>query len=152
MDTSKIIPDKSQTDYTQMFALSEKLIALYGEKEDQTAILKTINRDIDTAEYKLTTAMTDSETPNFTHTGKQFVLTMYNYASSNAETSEELFQALRENGLGDIILEKVHPKTLAATVRSLIADNDSDIPEWLTGKIKVFTKAGITVRKPTTRR
>ena len=41
----------------------------------------------------------------------------------------ELFDALREDGLGDIIKEKVDPRTLQAALKEMAERNDGELPE-----------------------
>jgi flagellar basal body L-ring protein FlgH len=93
--------------------------------------------------------MVESEMPNFTHGGSQFVLTTKTRASAMAGEKEELFSALREYGYGDIITETVNANTLSSTVKGLIEENEDTLPDWLAGKVNVFEKTGITVKKAT---
>jgi flagellar basal body L-ring protein FlgH len=131
----------------ELFKLSDRLVELRGERDDHEAMLSEIKSEIEQAEYRLAQAMTESETPNFTHGGSQFVLTTKTRASSVAGEKEGLFAALRANGHGDIITENVNANTLSSTVKGLIEENGDELPEWLTGLVNVFEKTGVTIKK-----
>jgi hypothetical protein len=139
--------ENNEPTFEELFGLSERLAALRGEKDDAEAILKKINSEIERTEYALAAAMLDSETPNFTHGGAQFILTTKTRASAVAGDKEPLYEALRENGLGDIIYETVNANTLSSTVKGLIEENGDALPGWLDGLVNVFEKTGVTVKK-----
>lgn len=61
---------------------------------------------------------------------------------------EELFDALRSKGFGELIYETVNANSLSAFVKEQIAENGGDeLPDWLKGLVNVFEKTTVTVRK-----
>ena len=43
----------------------------------------------------------------------------------------DFFETLREEGLGDLIVERVDPRTLSSTISSLVEENNGELPEGL---------------------
>ncbi|GIW57229.1 MAG: hypothetical protein KatS3mg083_174 [Candidatus Dojkabacteria bacterium] len=60
---------------------------------------------------------------------------------------EELFDALRSKGFGELIYETVNANSLSAFVKEQIAENGDELPDWLKGLVNVFEKTTVTVRK-----
>jgi hypothetical protein len=60
---------------------------------------------------------------------------------------EELFDALRSKGFGELIYETVNANSLSAFVKEQIAENGDEIPDWLKGLVNVFEKTTVTMRK-----
>ena len=141
-----------------LFTLADKLRDLREEKDAQTAILKDINTDIDRVEYELTEAMAKAECPNFTHNGKQFIMTTTTRWSAETDRKEELYAALRENGYDHLFT--VNHQTLASFIKEQVNENaaahpDADksdganVPEWLSGLVKSYDDIGITMKSAT---
>lgn len=133
---------------TAMFELAKKLKELKDTKNDLEARLKEINTEIDNVDFELATMMTDSETQNFTVAGTMFCLTNKVRASAVADRKEELYEALRNEGYGDLVYETVNANSLSAFVKEQIEEHD-DVPEWLNGLVNVFEKTTVGVRKAT---
>jgi hypothetical protein len=109
--------------------------------------LKSINAEIDDVEYRLSELMISSETQNFTRAGTMFCLSTTTRASAAAGMKEELFDALRSKGFGELIYETVNANSLSAFVKEQIAENGDELPDWLKGLVNVFEKTTVTVRK-----
>jgi len=109
--------------------------------------LKSINAEIDEVEYRLSELMISSETQNFTRAGTMFCLSTTTRASAAAGMKEELFDALRSKGFGELIYETVNANSLSAFVKEQIAENGDELPDWLKGLVNVFEKTTVTVRK-----
>ena len=107
--------------------------------------------------------MIDEEKPNTVVDGFNYSLSqkiMYakkseeKLAEIEATTGVSFFDALREQGLGDIIVEKVDPRTLQSTVANLAAeaeDNGEELPEELTEYLSIYEKLSILKRKANTK-
>jgi predicted nuclease with TOPRIM domain len=132
-----------------LFELADELKRLRDLKADLEAQVKDTNAKIDEVDYRLSEMMAETETQNFTRAGTMFCLTTKTRASAAAGVKDELFVALRENGLGDIITETVNANTLSSTVKGLIEENGDALPCWLTGLVNVFDKTTVQVRKST---
>lgn len=130
-----------------MFELADRLKELREAKKAVEEELKSINAEIDDVEYRLSELMISSETQNFTRAGTMFCLSMTTRASAAAGMKEELFDALRSKGFGELIYETVNANSLSAFVKEQIAENDDELPDWLKGLVNVFEKTTVTVRK-----
>ena len=58
-----------------------------------------------------------------------------------------MYEALKNEGYGSLITETVNANSLAAFVKEQMADNDDQIPDWLEGKVNVFDKVTVNLRK-----
>lgn len=58
-----------------------------------------------------------------------------------------MYEALKNEGYGSLITETVNANSLLAFVKEQIADNDDILPDWLEGKVNVFDKVTVNLRK-----
>ena len=58
-----------------------------------------------------------------------------------------MYEALKNEGYGSLITETVNANSLSAFVKEQMADNDDQIPDWLEGKVNVFDKVTVNLRK-----
>lgn len=130
-----------------MFELADRLKELREAKKTVEEELKSINAEIGEVEYRLSELMISSETQNFTRAGTMFCLSTTTRASAAAGMKEELFDALRSKGFGELIYETVNANSLSAFVKEQIAENGDELPDWLKGLVNVFEKTTVTVRK-----
>ena len=130
-----------------MFELADRLKELRDAKKAAEEELKSINAEIDDVEYRLSELMISSETQNFKRAGTMFCLSTTTRASAAAGMKEELFDALRSKGFGELIYETVNANSLSAFVKEQIAENGDELPDWLKGLVNVFEKTTVTVRK-----
>ena len=91
--------------------------------------------------------MASTETQSFQRAGTLFYLTTKTYASANKEQKDELFDALRNEGYGSLITETINANSLSAFVKEQMSENDDILPEWLDGKVNVFDKVTVGIRK-----
>jgi hypothetical protein len=132
-----------------MFSLADKLVDLRDEKNDLEAQLKELQAEIGETEFQLAQHMASDEVQNFNRAGRLFCLTNKMRASAAAGRKEELFEALREQGFGDLIVETVNAQTLSSFVKDQSAENGDALPDWLDGLVSVFEQTGVSVRKAT---
>ena len=130
-----------------LFALADELRELRETKKRLEDELKAIGLEIDRVDAVLAQRMSDTETQNFTRNGTMFCLTSTTRASATAGRKEELFEALREAGYGDLIYETVNANSLAAFVKEQTTENADVLPQWLDGLVSVFEKTTVGVRK-----
>ena len=64
-----------------------------------------------------------------------------------AGVDAELMEALRENGLGDIIRETVNAQTLQGAMSNLAEENDGELPEEFRTLIRVYEFYDVSRRK-----
>jgi len=131
----------------EMFKLAEKLKELREAKKQAESKVKDINASIDETENRLSEMMIGSETQSFNRSGTLFYLNTKIYASAVAERKPELFEALKGNGFASLVVETVNANSLAAFVKEQIAENEDTLPDWLQGKVNVFEKTAVGIRK-----
>jgi hypothetical protein len=136
----------------ELLALADKLRELREEKDDFTAMLKELNAEIETTEYRLSEAMAAAECSNFTRGDKQFILTATTRWSPETERKDELYAALRENGCDHLF--SVNVQTLGSFIREQVKETtdengETHVPGWLSGLVKSFDDVGITMKSAT---
>lgn len=124
---------------------------LLETKEDLAERTKANNAAIEAAKAEIAQHMVDDECPRISTGGYCFSLTAKtSYTKrSDAELAESglnFLDALREEGLGDIIVEKVDPRTLQSTVKAYV-DEHGELSEGLEAIIRTFDYNDITRRK-----
>jgi len=130
-----------------LFALADQLRELKEAKKRLEDELKAAGFEIDRVDADLAQRMVDTETQNFTRNGTMFCLTNITRASAVAERKDELFEALRAAGYGDLVHESVNANSLSAFVKEQATENGDNLPEWLDGLVTVFEKTTVGVRK-----
>ena len=130
-----------------LFALADELRELKETKKRLEDELKTVGLEIDRVDAVLAQRMVDAETQNFTRNGTMFCLISMTRASAAAGRKDELFEALREAGYGDLVYETVNANSLSAFVKEQTTENGDALPEWLDGLVTVFEKTTVGVRK-----
>ena len=132
---------------TDMFELADKLKELRERKAELAEETKANNAEIEQAEFQLSQLMASTETQSFQRAGILFYLTTKTYASANKEQKDDLFDALRNEGYGSLITETINANSLSAFVKEQMSENDDVLPEWLDGKVNVFDKVTVSLRK-----
>ncbi len=131
----------------EMFMLADRLKKLKERKAELADMVKENNAEIEQAEFQLSQLMASTETQSFQRAGTLFYLTTKTYASADKAHKDELFKALRSEGYGSLITENVNANSLSAFVKEQMADNDDILPDWLEGKVNVFDKVTVGIRK-----
>ena len=130
-----------------LFALADELRELRETRKRLEDELKTVGLEIDRVDADLAQRMADTETQNFTRNGTMFCLTSTTRASAAAGRKDELFDALRAAGYGDLVYETVNANSLSAFVKEQSTENGDTLPQWLAGLVTVFEKTTVGVRK-----
>lgn len=125
--------------------------ALLEKKDDLAEQTKANNAAIEAAKAEITQQMVDDECPRISTGGYCFSLTAKTAYTkrSDAELAEsglDFLDTLREEGLGDIIVEKVDPRTLQSTVKAYVEEH-GDLSEGLEAIIRSYDYNDITRRK-----
>ena len=125
--------------------------SLLETKDDLAEQTKANNAAIEAAKAEITQQMIDDECPRISTGGYCFSLTAKtSYTKrSDAELAGsglDFLDTLREEGLGDIIVEKVDPRTLQSTVKAYIEEH-GDLSEGLEAIIRSYDYNDITRRK-----
>lgn len=134
-------------DQNMIFELADKLKAMKEEKKEMDAQVKELGAEIEKLDLQLSDAMAQAEVERFSRNGSTFYLNSRLYASPIAGKKDELFEALEENGFGNLITRTVNANTLSSFVKEQMAENDDEVPAWLTEKISTFEKVSVGIRK-----
>ena len=129
-----------------LFATADVLAELRDQKKKSEDMLKEINEMIAQTEEQLVAAMIEEEMQNFTRNGKQFILTSRTYANAKAGMMPAICDWMKDNALGDMVKESIHPQTLQAWVKEQIEEAGA-LPEDLSELVNVYEKSGISIRK-----
>src|SRR5690606_19577634 len=129
-----------------MFELADRLLDLRERKEQLSELLKAVNAEIEEVDRQLSELMLAEEIQSFVRSGRMFYLKTETYASAVSDRKPELIEWLKANGLGDIVQETVHPRTLSAVVKELLEDED-ELPGELAELVNVFEKTTVGLRK-----
>jgi hypothetical protein len=137
----------NETKSEELFDLADELASLREQKDALAKAAKDNNSEIERVQGELIRKMSDSEVSNFNRRGNKFTLAVSSHFSQVTERREDLFAALRDNNCGDIIVEKIDPRTLSKMVNELCEENEDSLPQWLTGLVNGFEKPIIRVSK-----
>lgn len=129
--------------------LIDKFKALLERKEELAEETKRNNADVLECRDKLAQAMLDAEVDQVGRHGINWRLKPTTKYSKKAGKDDELFELLRQHGLGDIIKETVNAQTLQGTMSELAAENDDELPEEFADVISVYEYMDISHRKTT---
>lgn len=91
--------------------------------------------------------MIEAETPKVSREGYGYSVTQKVKYTKAAGVDAELMEALRENGLGDIIRETVNAQTLQGAMSNLAEENDGELPEEFRTLIRVYEFYDVSRRK-----
>lgn len=137
-----------------MNELDEK-VRLYktilDRKDELAELTKENNKAKEELEQLICQMMVDEDKPSTVVDGFSYSLqqkTEYSKRSEEylAEHDIDFFEVLREQGLGDLIVERVEPRTLSSTLKSIV-DEQGELPEELAECVSVYDKMGLSKRK-----
>ena len=125
--------------------------SLLETKDDLAEQTKANNAAIEAAKAEITQQMVDDECPRISTGGYCFSLTAktsYTKRSEDelAESGLNFLEVLRDEGLGDIIIEKVDPRTLQSTMKAYV-DEHGELSEGLDAIVRCYDYNDITRRK-----
>lgn len=129
--------------------LVEAYKSLLDQKDEIEAKMKELNASIETVKAELVDAMLEEEVTSVTVDGYSYTVTPKTRYSKKAGADDELFEMLRDHGLGDLIKETVNAMTLQGAMSEEAKNNDGELPpEWDT-VINTYSFNDITKRKKT---
>ena len=127
--------------------------ALLDRKEELAAETKENNAAIEELKQQIAQEMIDNESPVISRGGFRYSLqekTNYSKKAEEALMAEGLdfFEILREEGLGDLIIETVDSRTLSSSLKAYVEEN-GELSEDLARCINVYETYNIMKRKET---
>ena len=129
--------------------------ALLERKDDLAAQTKENNAAIEAAKVQIAQQMIDDDCPQIAVGGYTFSLQNKTEFSKKSEAELagngiDFLSFLREQGLGDIIVETVNPRTLQSTIKGIVDEtDDGELPEVWETVINVYEHPDIARRKIT---
>ena len=125
--------------------------ALLERKDELATLTKENTAAIEAAKLEITQQMIDDDCPRISTGGYTFTLqskTAYSKRSEAemAETGADFFSTLREEGLGDIIVETVNARTLQSTMSAYVEEH-GELSEALEAVIKTYDYNDVARRK-----
>ena len=129
---------------------------LLEDKDRLAAMTKENNAAIEAAKEKIAQQMIDDDCPKISTGGYTFSLqakTAYSKRSEAdlAETGADFLGTLREEGLGDIIVESVNSRTLQSAISAYVEEH-GELSEALGAVISTYEYNDVTRRKEARRR
>ena len=131
----------------RIFDLADQLKAAKDKKKELDAESKELGAKIEELDLALSDAMADAECERFSRNGSTFYLNTRLYASPIAGQKEAMFQALKENGYGGLVTETVNANTLGSFVKEQMAENNDEVPAWISEVVNTFEKVSVGIRK-----
>ena len=127
---------------------------LLDRKDELAELTKENNAAKEALEQEICQMMVDDEKPNTVVDGFTYSLqqkTMYSKKSEEklAEAGIDFCEVLREQGLGDLIVEKVDPRTLQSSLSALA--EEGELPEELAECVNIYEKLALSKRKANTK-
>ena len=124
---------------------------LLATKEALAEQTKANNKAIEDMKQQIADQMIDDEVTSIGYAGYNFSLQTKTVYSKKSEADLQaagidFFGLLRDNGLGDLIVEKVDPRTLSASLKQIV-EADGELPEELSEAINVYETNDIGRRK-----
>ena len=141
-----------------MESVLDQEVRLYKKILDRKAELEEMTKEINAAkeqqEQKICQMMVDEEKPNtvvdgFTYSLQQKTIYSKKSEADLAEAEINFFDVLREQGLGDLIVERVDPRTLQSSVNQMA--ESGELPEELVEGLNIYEKLALSKRKANTK-
>ena len=126
------------------------------ERKDELAeATKANNAAKEALEQEICQMMIDEEKPSSVVDGYNYSLKQevkYNKISDEKlmDKGLDFFEVLREQGLGDIIVERVDPRTLSSTCKGIV-EEAGELPEELSEVVSSYEFLSISRRKANTK-
>lgn len=124
---------------------------LLATKESLSEQTKNNNKAIEAMKKEIADLMIDEEVPSIGYGDYTFSLqekTVYNKKSEQEMQANgiDFFETLRNQGLGDLIVETVNAKTLSSAVKAIV-DETGELPEELSEVVNPYSFFNISRRK-----
>lgn len=134
-----------------IFELIDNYKELMDRKAELADITKTNNNEINRVKAELSQAMIDAECPKISRNGFTYSLqakTIYSKMSEKylLENNLDYFGILRQEGLGDLIQEKVDSRSLSSALNNYV-DENGELSPGLESVVNVYETYDISKRK-----
>lgn len=133
----------------EVTSLIDRFKELLDTKDDLAEQTKKNNAEVIECRDALAQAMIDAEIDQVGRHGINWKLKPTTKYSKKAGKDAELFDILRDHGLGDLIKETVNAQTLQGAMSEFAKENDDELPEEFAEVISVYEYMDISHRKTT---
>lgn len=128
---------------------------LLDKKDELAEQTKENNKKFDELEQEIAQQMVDEEKPDTTVDGFKYSLqekTIYSKIGEDKlmEKGLDFFEVLREEGFGDLIVERVDSRTLNSAMNNLVEET-GELTEGLAECLSVYSQLKISRRKANTK-
>lgn len=128
--------------------------ALLDRKDELAELTKQNNAAKEQLEQEICQMMIDAEKPSTVVDGFNYSLQQKTEYSKKSEADLyeagiDFFDVLRNQGLGDLIVEKVDPRTFNSTCKDLV--EKGEMPEELAECVNTYEKLALSRRKANTK-
>ena len=128
---------------------------LLDKKDELAEQTKENNKKLDELEQEIAQQMVDEEKPDTTVDGFKYSLqekTIYSKVGEDKlmELGLNFFEVLREEGFGDLIVERVDSRTLNSAMNNLV-EEIGELPEGLAECLSVYSQLKVSKRKANTK-
>lgn len=142
----------------KLMTLDDKVRAykeLLDKKDELAEQMKENNKALDDLEQEIAQQMVDEEKPDTTIGGFKYSLqekTIYSKIGEDKllEKGLDFFDVLREEGFGDLIVERVDTRTLNSAMNNLVEETE-ELPENLAECLNVYSQLKVSKRKANTK-
>ena len=142
----------------KLMTLDDKVRAykeLLDKKDELAEQTKENNKKLDELEQEIAQQMVDEEKPDTTVDGFKYSLqekTIYSKVGEDKlmELGLNFFEVLREEGFGDLIVERVDSRTLNSAMNNLVEET-GELPEGLAECLNVYSQLKVSKRKANTK-
>lgn len=128
---------------------------LLDKKDELAELTKANNKVVEELEQEIAQQMVDEEKPDTTVDGFKYSLqekTIYSKIGEDKlmEKGLDFFEILREEGFGDLIVERVDSRTLNSAMNNLV-EEIGKLPGDLAECLSVYSQLKISKRKANTK-
>lgn len=142
----------------KLMPLDDKVRAykeLLDKKDELAELTKANNKELEELEQEIAQQMVDEEKPDTTVDGFKYSLqekTIYSKIGEDKlmELGLDFFEVLREEGFGDLIVERVDSRTLNSAMNNLVEET-GELPEGLAECLNVYSQLKVSKRKANTK-
>ena len=128
---------------------------LLDKKDELAKLVKENNKAVEDLEQEIAQMMVDEEKPDTTVDGFKYSLqekTIYSKIGEDKlmEKGLDFFEILREEGFGDLIVERVDSRTLNSAMNNLVEET-GELTEGLAECLSVYSQLKVSKRKANTK-
>lgn len=128
---------------------------LLDKKDELAKLVKENNKAVEDLEQEIAQMMVDEEKPDTTVDGFKYSLqekTIYSKIGEDKlmEKGLDFFEVLREEGFGDLIVERVDSRTSNSAMNNLVEET-GELPEGLAECLNVYSQLKVSKRKANTK-